>query len=195
MGGCWGAAASARCTRLMTRRRSSLWLSRCVMWLSACYVTDRLVIGSFSEANFIRCGDHLLAFGLLRCAPLLSCLCLLQCRECIVTSPCHINQLSSTWSESCNAGSESSCRMLLSKPSSATAFHSVMFMLGCLPQIHQLNSTWSESRKASYVRHAVREYTIHKALAHTNIVSLSDIFEVRGCATADSVGCPYMSFV
>ncbi|WIA41189.1 hypothetical protein OEZ86_004804 [Tetradesmus obliquus] len=45
-------------------------------------------------------------------------------------------------------------------------------------KIHQLNSTWSESRKASYVRHAVREYTIHKALAHTNIVSLSDIFEV-----------------
>lgn len=45
-------------------------------------------------------------------------------------------------------------------------------------QIHQLNSSWSESRKASYVRHAVREYTIHKALRHTNIVSLTDIFEV-----------------
>jgi serine/threonine protein kinase len=49
----------------------------------------------------------------------------------------------------------------------------------CSLQIHQLNSTWSESRKASYVRHAVREYTIHKALRHTNIVSLTDIFEVR----------------
>jgi hypothetical protein len=47
----------------------------------------------------------------------------------------------------------------------------------CL-QIHQLNSTWSEARKASYVRHAVREYTIHKALHHRNIVSLTDIFEV-----------------
>lgn len=50
----------------------------------------------------------------------------------------------------------------------------------CLLQIHQLNSTWSEARKASYVRHAVREYTIHKALHHRNIVSLTDIFEVRG---------------
>lgn len=48
-----------------------------------------------------------------------------------------------------------------------------------LLQIHQLNSTWSEARKASYVRHAVREYTIHKALHHRNIVSLTDIFEVR----------------
>jgi hypothetical protein len=34
--------------------------------------------------------------------------------------------------------------------------------------------TWSEARKASYVRHAVREYTIHKALHHRNIVSLTD---------------------
>lgn len=50
-------------------------------------------------------------------------------------------------------------------------------------QIHQLNSTWSEARKASYVRHAVREYTIHKALHHRNIVSLTDIFEV--CAARD----------
>eukprot|EP00882_Tetradesmus_deserticola_P028967 GHRQ01032320.1.p2 GENE.GHRQ01032320.1~~GHRQ01032320.1.p2 ORF type:complete len:119 (-),score=23.64 GHRQ01032320.1:788-1144(-) len=48
----------------------------------------------------------------------------------------------------------------------------------CAAQIHQLNSTWSEQRKAGYVRHAVREYTIHKALRHTNIVTLSDIFEV-----------------
>jgi hypothetical protein len=51
-------------------------------------------------------------------------------------------------------------------------------MLHRVPQIHQLNSTWSESRKAGYVRHAVREYTIHKALRHNNIVSLTDIFEV-----------------
>jgi serine/threonine protein kinase len=52
--------------------------------------------------------------------------------------------------------------------------------LSAMPlQIHQLNSTWSEARKASYVRHAVREYTIHKALHHKNIVSLTDIFEVR----------------
>lgn len=52
----------------------------------------------------------------------------------------------------------------------------------CCRQIHQLNSGWSEARKASYVRHAVREYTIHKALHHRNIVSLTDIFEVGAIA-------------
>eukprot|EP00878_Enallax_costatus_P016598 GHUV01017416.1.p1 GENE.GHUV01017416.1~~GHUV01017416.1.p1 ORF type:complete len:751 (+),score=214.00 GHUV01017416.1:207-2459(+) len=46
-------------------------------------------------------------------------------------------------------------------------------------KIHQLNSTWSEQRKASYVKHSVREYQIHKRLRHPNIVSLTDIFEVR----------------
>eukprot|EP00775_Hariotina_reticulata_P004997 gene4997-5239_t len=45
-------------------------------------------------------------------------------------------------------------------------------------KLHQLNSGWSEARKASYVKHAVREYNIHKALRHINIVSLTDIFEV-----------------
>jgi len=54
----------------------------------------------------------------------------------------------------------------------------LLLLLLLLLQIHQLNSTWSEARKASYVRHAVREYTIHKALHHRNIVSLTDIFEV-----------------
>ena len=42
------------------------------------------------------------------------------------------------------------------------------FDLGGLSQVavkvHQLNSAWSEAKKASYVRHAVREYSIHKAL-------------------------------
>jgi len=31
-------------------------------------------------------------------------------------------------------------------------------------KVHQLNSAWAEAKKASYVRHAVREYSIHKAL-------------------------------
>ncbi|KAI8467739.1 MAG: kinase-like domain-containing protein [Monoraphidium minutum] len=45
-------------------------------------------------------------------------------------------------------------------------------------KVHQLNSAWAEAKKASYVRHAVREYSIHKALRHPNIVGLLDIFEV-----------------
>ena len=45
-------------------------------------------------------------------------------------------------------------------------------------KIHQLNSSWHESKKASYVRHAVREYNIHKSLRHVRIVALLDIFEI-----------------
>lgn len=45
-------------------------------------------------------------------------------------------------------------------------------------KIHQLNSQWSEAKKASYVKHSVREYHIHKALDHPRIVSLLDIFEI-----------------
>ena len=45
-------------------------------------------------------------------------------------------------------------------------------------KIHQLNSSWHESKKASYVRHAVREYNIHKSLRHARIVALLDIFEI-----------------
>ena len=45
-------------------------------------------------------------------------------------------------------------------------------------KIHQLSSQWSESKKASYVKHSVREYHIHKGLHHPRIVSLLDIFEI-----------------
>ncbi|CAL8471440.1 g10982 [Coccomyxa elongata] len=45
-------------------------------------------------------------------------------------------------------------------------------------KIHQLNSTWNEGKKASYVRHALREYNIHRGLAHPRIVALLDIFEI-----------------
>ena len=33
-------------------------------------------------------------------------------------------------------------------------------------KIHQLNPQWSEVKKASYVKHSVREYHIHKKLKH-----------------------------
>lgn len=45
-------------------------------------------------------------------------------------------------------------------------------------KVHQLDANWSEERKSSYVRHAVREYHIHKAMEHPNICELRDIFEV-----------------
>jgi serine/threonine protein kinase len=63
----------------------------------------------------------------------------------------------------------------------------LMILCCCLfVQLHQLNSGWSEARKASYVKHAVREYNIHKALRHVNIVSLTDIFEVGSPDMVDS---------
>jgi tousled-like kinase len=31
-------------------------------------------------------------------------------------------------------------------------------------KIHQLNDEWPEEKKANYVRHAMREYDIHKQL-------------------------------
>ena len=34
-------------------------------------------------------------------------------------------------------------------------------------KIHQLNPHWSEPKKQSYVKHAVREYEIHKVWGRT----------------------------
>ena len=45
-------------------------------------------------------------------------------------------------------------------------------------KIHQLSSQWSEAKKASYVRHSVREYHIHRQMNHPRIVRLLDIFEI-----------------
>ncbi|KAH0747612.1 hypothetical protein KY285_009269 [Solanum tuberosum] len=45
-------------------------------------------------------------------------------------------------------------------------------------KLHGLNAQWSEEKKQSYIRHAIREYNIHKTLAHHHIVRLWDIFEI-----------------
>lgn len=45
-------------------------------------------------------------------------------------------------------------------------------------KIHQLASNWSEEKKRSFIRHAWREYTIHKSLKHPRVVQLVDIFEI-----------------
>lgn len=45
-------------------------------------------------------------------------------------------------------------------------------------KIHQLNKDWKEDKKANYIKHAVREYTIHRSLNHPRIVHLHDVFEI-----------------
>ncbi|KAL5218290.1 hypothetical protein ABZP36_018974 [Zizania latifolia] len=45
-------------------------------------------------------------------------------------------------------------------------------------KLHGLNAQWSEEKKKSYIRHAIREYNIHKTLVHPNIVRLWDTFEI-----------------
>jgi tousled-like kinase len=45
-------------------------------------------------------------------------------------------------------------------------------------KIHELNPGWNENKKASYLRHATREYRIHLALVHPRIVQLFDVFEI-----------------
>ncbi|XP_078435657.1 protein kinase superfamily protein [Wolffia australiana] len=45
-------------------------------------------------------------------------------------------------------------------------------------KLHGLNPQWSEEKKKSYIRHATREYDIHKTLLHPHIVRLWDIFEI-----------------
>lgn len=56
-------------------------------------------------------------------------------------------------------------------------------------KVHQLSPGWSEARKANYVRHATREFRIHKALAHPHIVALLDIFELDAGSFATVLEC------
>ncbi|XP_052681917.1 serine/threonine-protein kinase tousled-like 1 isoform X2 [Crassostrea angulata] len=45
-------------------------------------------------------------------------------------------------------------------------------------KIHQLNREWKDDKKANYIKHALREYNIHKTLDHPRIVRLYDVFEI-----------------
>ncbi len=45
-------------------------------------------------------------------------------------------------------------------------------------KIHQLNSMWPDKKKENYIKHAVREYNIHKDMVHSKIVRLFDVFEI-----------------
>lgn len=45
-------------------------------------------------------------------------------------------------------------------------------------KIHQLNKDWKDDKKANYIKHALREYNIHKTLDHPRVVRLYDVFEI-----------------
>jgi len=45
-------------------------------------------------------------------------------------------------------------------------------------KIHQLDAHWSDRKKANYIKHATREYAIHKVLVHKHVVRMYDVFEI-----------------
>lgn len=49
-------------------------------------------------------------------------------------------------------------------------------MVAC--KIHQLASNWAEDKKRNFIRHAMREYHIHKDLRHPRVVRMLNIFEI-----------------
>jgi len=46
-------------------------------------------------------------------------------------------------------------------------------------KIHSVSTHWSENHRQSYIRHAIREYQIHKSLHHPNVTALLDVFEIN----------------
>ena len=48
-------------------------------------------------------------------------------------------------------------------------------------KFHRLNPSWPEDLKQSYVKHALRENAIHRALDHPRIVKHFDTLELEGC--------------
>eukprot|EP00042_Codosiga_hollandica_P035692 m.266683 g.266683 ORF g.266683 m.266683 type:complete len:359 (-) comp54705_c0_seq3:412-1488(-) len=49
-------------------------------------------------------------------------------------------------------------------------------MVAC--KVHQLDKHWSDAKKESYIKHATREYEIHKSIHHEHVVELYDVFEI-----------------
>ena len=45
-------------------------------------------------------------------------------------------------------------------------------------KLHQLNVHWNDERKHNYIKHARREYEIHKRLDHARVVRFYDVFEI-----------------
>ena len=72
----------------------------------------------------------------------------------------------------------------ISKFESTLIFHTISRAFDTKEQryvackIHQLNKDWKDDKKANYIKHALREYNIHKNLQHPRIVQLFDVFEI-----------------
>lgn len=49
-------------------------------------------------------------------------------------------------------------------------------------KLHQLTASWSVPKKENYIKHATREYEIHKGLHHDRVVELYDVFEIDSTA-------------
>jgi len=44
-------------------------------------------------------------------------------------------------------------------------------------KIHQLSKDWKDDKKANYIKHALREYNIHKNLQHPRYIKINYFFE------------------
>ena len=51
-------------------------------------------------------------------------------------------------------------------------------------KIHQLNQAWTEEKKQNYMKHATREYAIHREMSHPRVVRLFDVFEIDSSSFA-----------
>lgn len=51
-------------------------------------------------------------------------------------------------------------------------------------KIHQLNQAWTEEKKQNYMKHATREYAIHREMSHPRVVRLFDVFEIDSASFA-----------
>ena len=45
-------------------------------------------------------------------------------------------------------------------------------------KVHQLNSSWSDAKKQNYIKHATREYEIHRNLKHESVVELHGLWAI-----------------
>lgn len=51
-------------------------------------------------------------------------------------------------------------------------------------KVHQVTTNWSDERKASFIKHVTREYTIHREMRHPRVVQLFDVFEIDNSSFA-----------
>jgi tousled-like kinase len=67
--------------------------------------------------------------------------------------------------------------------------------VGC--KIHQLNPNWNEHSKSNYIKHALRENSVHRELHHPNIVAHYDSVEIDSnsfCTVLEYCEGPDLSF-